>query len=79
MALRSDSSVSVAAARWSFCRAAEESDDSQWSLYPPQIVEAARQNDQRAAATLTEESLRSSSRRIQTLLEKQRASASQQD
>jgi len=60
-------------------RAAEESDDSQWSLFPPQIIEAARQNDQRAAATLTEESLRSASRRIQTLLGKQRASASEQD
>jgi DNA-binding GntR family transcriptional regulator len=60
-------------------RAAEESDDSQWSLFPPRIIEAARQNDQRAAATLTEESLRSASRRIQTLLEKQRASASEQD
>jgi DNA-binding GntR family transcriptional regulator len=60
-------------------RAAEESDDSQWSLFPPRIVEAARQNDPRAAATLTEESLRSASWRIQALLEEQRASASRQD
>lgn len=54
-------------------RAAEESDKSLWS-FQPQIVEAARHNDQRAAAALTEESLRSASRRIQELLEKQRAS-----
>jgi DNA-binding GntR family transcriptional regulator len=58
-------------------RAVEESDDSQWSLYPPRIVEAARRNDQRAAAALTEESLRSASRRIQMLLEKQRVSAAE--
>jgi DNA-binding GntR family transcriptional regulator len=73
---------------WRQCRAykiagargaAEESDDSQWSLFPPQIVEAACRNDQRAAATLTDESLRSASRRIQTPLEEQRASASGQD
>lgn len=60
-------------------RAAEQSDDSQWSVFPPQIVEAARRDDQRAAATLTEESLRSASRRIQALLEEQRASASEHD
>lgn len=60
-------------------RAAEESDDSQWSLFPPQIVESARQNDPRAAAALTEESLRSASRRIERLLERQRASAREQD
>lgn len=60
-------------------RAAEECDNSQWSCYPPRIVEAARLNDQRAAAALTEESLRSASRRIQTLLAEQRASVSQQD
>jgi DNA-binding GntR family transcriptional regulator len=60
-------------------RAGEESDDSQWRLYPPQIVEAARQNDPGAAAAATEESLLSASRRIQMLLEEQRASASQQD
>lgn len=73
---------------WQRCRAykitavrpaGEESDEPQWLLYPPQIVEAARQNDQRAAAAATEESLLSASRRIQTLLEKQRASASKQD
>jgi DNA-binding GntR family transcriptional regulator len=60
-------------------RAAEDSDDSQWSFFPPRIVEAARRNDYRAAAKLTEESLRSASRRIQRQLEKQRASASEQD
>jgi DNA-binding GntR family transcriptional regulator len=58
-------------------RAAAESDDSAWSLYQPQIVEAARNNDSRAAATLTEQSLRHASRRIQAQLAKQRATSKQ--
>lgn len=60
-------------------RAAEESDDSQWTFFPPRIIQAARGNDHRAAAKLTDESLRSASRRIQRELEKQRATASEQD
>ena len=57
-------------------RAAEESDDSAWSLYQPQLIEAARNNDARAAATLTEQSLRHAIRRIQLQLTKQRTSTS---
>jgi DNA-binding GntR family transcriptional regulator len=53
-------------------RAAEESDDSAWSLYQPQLVEAARNHNPRAAATLTEQSLRHASRRIQAQLAEQR-------
>jgi DNA-binding GntR family transcriptional regulator len=59
-------------------RAAEESDNSLWS-YQSQIVEAARNNDQRAAAAITEKSMRNSSRRLEKLLAEQRASVSKQD
>src|SRR6266542_2844793 len=53
-------------------RAAEESDNSAWSLFQPQIVEAARNNNPRDAARLTEQSLRHASRRIQAQLAEQR-------
>ena len=52
-------------------RAAEESDNSAWSLYQPQLVEAARNNDPRAAARLTEQSLRDATRRIRAQLAEQ--------
>ena len=53
-------------------RAAGEADCSAWSLYQPQIIEAARNNNPRAAATLTEQSLRHASRRIQAQIAEQR-------
>jgi len=53
-------------------RAADEADNSAWSLYQPQIIEAARNNNPRAAATLTEQSLRHASRRIQAQLAERR-------
>jgi DNA-binding GntR family transcriptional regulator len=53
-------------------RAAEESNnDSAWTLYQPQIIQAARDNNARAAARLTEQSLRDASRRIQAQLAEQ--------
>ncbi|HEY7048922.1 MAG TPA: GntR family transcriptional regulator [Jatrophihabitantaceae bacterium] len=58
-------------------RAAAESDDSAWSVYQPKLVEAARSNDARAAATLTEQSLRHAIRRIQTQLADQSTNAKQ--
>ena len=57
-------------------RAAAESDDSAWTLYQPQIVEAARTNDARAAGTLTERSLRAAGKRIQQQLAEVPAAAS---
>ena len=58
-------------------RAAEESDNSAWTLYQPQIIEAARGNDARAAARLTEQSLRDAGRRIQKQLAEQHAAPKQ--
>lgn len=53
-------------------RAAEESDQSAWALYQPQIIEAARNNNPRAAATLTAQSLRHAGGRIHAQLADQR-------
>jgi DNA-binding GntR family transcriptional regulator len=54
-------------------RAVEESDYSAWSLYQPQLIDAARDRNHRAAATLTEQSLRHATRRIQAQLAEQQA------
>jgi DNA-binding GntR family transcriptional regulator len=74
--------VEVIRALWQRCRpykivgarrAVAESDDSLWS-FQPRIVEAARDNDQGAAAALTKDSLLSARRRIENLLAEQRES-----
>lgn len=71
---------------WQRCRAyklasahhaVEEADDSAFSLYQPQIVEAARNHDPRAAATLTEKSIRHASRHIRAQLGRGRTPGSQ--
>jgi DNA-binding GntR family transcriptional regulator len=66
---------------WQHCRAyklaavhragAQSDNNPAWTLYQPQIIDAARRNDARAAARLTEQSLRDASRRIQAQLAEQ--------
>lgn len=69
---------------WQRCRgykiagthhAIEVGDDTVWSVYQPQLLEAARTNNARAAATATERSIRHAARRIQAQLAEQRQQA----
>ena len=69
---------------WQRCRgykiagshhAIETGDDTLWALYHPQLLEAARTNNARAAATATERSIRHAARRIQAQLAEQRRQA----